>query len=74
MVAKSSDIQPTLESLKGKRVGVLQGTTQETYGNEHWAPKGIEIVSYRPENIYADLTAGRIDAAFRMKWRQAKAS
>ncbi len=47
VVAKSSDIQPTLESLKGKRVGVLQGTTQETYGNEHWAPKGIEIVSYR---------------------------
>ncbi len=47
MVAKSSDIQPTLESLKGKRVGVLQGTTQETYGNEYWAPMGIEIVSYR---------------------------
>ena len=47
VVAKSSDIQPTLESLKGKRVGVLQGTTQETYGNEHWAPKGIEIVSYQ---------------------------
>lgn len=64
VVAKSSDIQPTLESLKGKRVGVLQGTTQETYGNEHWAPKGIEIVSTVPENIYADLTAGRIDAAF----------
>ena len=65
VVAKSSDIQPTLESLKGKRVGVLQGTTQETYGNEHWAPEGIEIVSYQgQENIYADLTAGRIDAAF----------
>ena len=65
VVAKASDIQPTLESLKGKRVGVLQGTTQETYGNEHWAPKGIEIVSYQgQENIYADLTAGRIDAAF----------
>jgi histidine transport system substrate-binding protein len=46
-------------------VGVLQGTTQETYGNEHWAPKGIEIVSYQgQDNIYSDLTAGRIDAAF----------
>ena len=56
VVAKNSDIQPTVESLKGKRVGVLQGTTQETFGNEHWAPKGIEIDS--------DLTAGRIDAAF----------
>lgn len=28
VVAKNSDIQPTVESLKGKRVGVLQGTTQ----------------------------------------------
>ncbi len=32
VVAKNSDIQPTVESLKGKRVGVLQGTTQETFG------------------------------------------
>lgn len=65
VVAKGSPIQPTLESLKGKRVGVLQGTTQETYGNVHWAPKGIEIVSYQgQDSIYADLTAGRIDAAF----------
>lgn len=31
VVAKNSDIQPTVESLKGKRVGVLQGTTQETF-------------------------------------------
>lgn len=65
VVAKGSTIQPTIESLKGKRVGVLQGTTQETYGNEHWAPKGIEIVSYQgQDSIYADLAAGRIDAAF----------
>ncbi|EDL5331179.1 histidine ABC transporter substrate-binding protein HisJ, partial [Salmonella enterica subsp. enterica serovar Kentucky] len=65
VVAKNSDIQPTVASLKGKRVGVLQGTTQETFGNEHWAPKGIEIVSYQgQDNIYSDLTAGRIDAAF----------
>jgi histidine transport system substrate-binding protein len=62
---KGSDITPDLAKLKGKRVGVLQGTTQETYGNEHWAPKGIEIVSYQgQDNIYSDLTAGRIDAAF----------
>lgn len=65
VVAKGSPVQPTLEALKGKRVGVLQGTTQETYGNVHWAPKGVEIVSYQgQDNIYSDLTAGRIDAAF----------
>ncbi len=65
VVAKGSAIEPTLAALKGKRVGVLQGTTQETYGNVHWAPKGVEIVSYQgQDSIYADLTAGRIDAAF----------
>lgn len=65
VVAKGSPIQPNIETLKGKRVGVLQGTTQETYGNVHWAPVGIEIVSYQgQDSIYADLLAGRIDAAF----------
>lgn len=65
VVAKGSPITPALNSLKGKRIGVLQGTTQETYGKAHWAPQGIEIVSYQSQdNIYADLTAGRIDAAF----------
>lgn len=65
VVSKKSDIEPSVAKLKGKRVGVLQGTTQETYGNQHWAPKGVEIVSYQgQDNIYADLTAGRIDAAF----------
>ncbi|MBS0846805.1 histidine ABC transporter substrate-binding protein HisJ [Citrobacter sp. JGM124] len=65
VVAKGSPITPDVATLKGKRVGVLQGTTQETYGNEHWAPIGIEIVSYQgQDSIYADLLAGRIDAAF----------
>ncbi|HAZ54986.1 MAG TPA: histidine ABC transporter substrate-binding protein HisJ, partial [Franconibacter helveticus] len=65
VVAKGSSVQPTLEALKGKRVGVLQGTTQETYGNVHWAPNGVEIVSYQgQDNIYADLTAGRLHAPF----------
>ena len=58
VVKKGSPVTPDLATLKGKRVGVLQGTTQETYGNEHWAPKGIEIVSYQgQDNIYSDLTA-----------------
>jgi histidine transport system substrate-binding protein len=51
VVAKASDIQPTIESLKGKRVGVLQGTTQETYGNEHWAPKGLKLSLIRARKI-----------------------
>ncbi|ATA23165.1 histidine ABC transporter substrate-binding protein HisJ [Brenneria goodwinii] len=62
---KGSSIQPTLESLAGKRVGVLQGTTQESYANANWQPKGVDIVAYQNQDlVYDDLTAGRIDAAF----------
>ena len=36
IAAKGSPIQPTLEALKGKHVGVLQGSTQEAYANDRW--------------------------------------
>lgn len=52
VVAKNSDIQPTVESLKGKRVGVLQGTTQETFGNEHWAPKALKSSRIRGRTTF----------------------
>ncbi|MDX5629245.1 MULTISPECIES: lysine/arginine/ornithine ABC transporter substrate-binding protein [unclassified Brenneria] len=62
---KGSGIEPTLASLGGKRVGVLQGTTQETYANALWQPKGVDVVAYQnQELVYDDLRAGRIDAAF----------
>lgn len=65
VAAKGSPIQPTLESLKGKHVGVLQGSTQETYANQRWRPQGVDVVPYQNQDlIYADLAAGRIDAAF----------
>ncbi|MCF2133516.1 MULTISPECIES: ABC transporter substrate-binding protein [Mycetohabitans] len=65
LVAKvGSSIQPTPESLKGKRVGVEQGTIQETYAKTHWAPKGVQVVPYQDQDqVYADLLAGRLDAA-----------
>ncbi|CAX60634.1 MULTISPECIES: lysine/arginine/ornithine ABC transporter substrate-binding protein ArgT [Erwinia] len=62
---KGSKIMPTLDSLKGKTIGLLQGTTQETYANENWRPKGITVTPYANQDlVYQDLTAGRIDAAF----------
>lgn len=62
---KGSTLQPTLESLKGKNIGLLQGTTQETYANENWRPKGVTVTPYANQDlVYQDLTAGRIDAAF----------
>ena len=56
---------PTLDSLKGKHVGVLQGSTQEGYANDNWRTKGIDVVAYQNQDlIYSDLAAGRLDAAF----------
>ncbi|WP_168400850.1 lysine/arginine/ornithine ABC transporter substrate-binding protein [Erwinia amylovora] len=62
---KGSKIQPTLASLKGKTIGLLQGTTQETYANQNWRPQGVTVTPYANQDlVYQDLTAGRIDAAF----------
>ena len=65
LVAKTgSGIKPTAESLKGKRVGVEQGTIQEAYAKAHWAPAGVEVVPYQNQDqVYQDLLAGRVDAA-----------
>lgn len=64
MIAKeSAKLQPTPESLRGKRVGVQQGSTHETYAKQKWAANGVEIVSYaKNDQIYADLQSGRLDA------------
>ncbi|WP_028220626.1 ABC transporter substrate-binding protein [Paraburkholderia oxyphila] len=64
LIARSdSGLTPTPASLKGKRVGVLQSSIQETYAKAHWEPEGVSVVAYQDQNqIYADLTAGRLDA------------
>lgn len=66
MIAKDgSGLMPTVESLKGKRVGAEQGTIQETYIKTYWQPKGVTLVPYQNQDqVYSDLVAGRIDAAF----------
>ena len=61
---KGANLQPTAESLKGKSVGVEQGTIQETYAKAHWASKGVNIVPYQNQDqVYADLISGRLDGA-----------
>jgi lysine/arginine/ornithine transport system substrate-binding protein len=64
MVAKTgSGLLPTVASLKGKHVGVEQGTIQETYAKAYWAPNGVTVVPYKDQNqVQADLVAGRLDA------------
>jgi lysine/arginine/ornithine transport system substrate-binding protein len=62
---KGSGLQPNTVSLKGKRVGVQQGTIQETYAKAHWASAGVEVVPYQTQDqIYVDLESGRLDTSF----------
>lgn len=65
MVAKrGSGLLPDVKSLQGKRVGVLQGSSQEDFLKGHWANAGVSVVSYADQDqVYADLVAGRLDAA-----------
>jgi lysine-arginine-ornithine-binding protein len=61
---KGSNIQPTADSLKGKAIGVEQGTIQETYAKTYWEPKGVKVVPYQNQDqVYTDLLSGRLDAA-----------
>lgn len=65
VAASGSTLLPTADALKGKQVGVFQGTTAETYAKEQWASKGINVVTYQAQElVYADLVNGRLDAAF----------
>lgn len=63
IVAKGSTLAPDVKKLAGRRVGVQQGTVQEAYGRQKWAPHRIEIVPYATYNqAYADLLVRRLDA------------
>ncbi|MGI4984684.1 MAG: ABC transporter substrate-binding protein [Janthinobacterium lividum] len=62
IVGAGSGLLPTAGVLKGKRVGVEQGTVQESYGRQKWADAGVQIVAYQSyDQAYADLASGRID-------------
>lgn len=60
---KGSGIMPTAEGLKGKSIGVAQGTIQEAYAQALWQSKGVNVVSYQNQDmVNQDLEAGRLDA------------
>ncbi|CAD6562261.1 Histidine-binding periplasmic protein [Paraburkholderia hiiakae] len=65
VVRRGSSLLPDAGSLKGKRVGVEQGTSQEDYARARWQSAGVEVVAYQNQDqVYADLVSGRLDAAF----------
>ncbi|SJL84844.1 transporter substrate-binding domain-containing protein [Vibrio palustris] len=58
-------LKATPESLKGKVIGVQQGTMQEHYVRERFAKHGVEVRTYQDQDqVYSDLVNGRIDASF----------
>jgi lysine/arginine/ornithine transport system substrate-binding protein len=68
LVAKpNAGLAPTAEGLQGKNIGVLQGSIQEVYAKAHWEPKGVNVVSYKDQNlVYSDMITGRLDGTLVM--------
>ncbi|SHO56927.1 transporter substrate-binding domain-containing protein [Vibrio quintilis] len=61
---KRLNLQPAAESLKGKVLGVLQGSIQEDFARKKLMPHGVSVQAYQTqEQVYADLLNGRIDAS-----------
>ncbi|CCG87681.1 ABC transporter substrate-binding protein [Erwinia piriflorinigrans] len=62
---KGSGLLPTAASLKGKNVGVQQGTVQERYALAKWQPHGVNVVAYGDQALVEnDLVSGRLDVVF----------
>ena len=55
--------EPVYASLQGRKVGVVAGTGHERMLRDDFGK--VEVVTYpKPEDLYADLKAGKLDAAF----------
>ncbi len=62
VVKKSDNLSGTPSSLKGKKLGVLKGSTQEKFAKDILAPAGALISSYEAQDqVYLDIKAGRIE-------------
>lgn len=61
---KGANLQPDAQSLKGKSVGVLAGTSREAFAQSRWAPYGVTVRSFNFNTQLVDsLLAGEIDAS-----------
>lgn len=63
IVKRGTGIDGSPASLKGKKVGVLKGSTEADYAEKIYAKAGASVVSYgSTQDSYLDMTSGRIDA------------
>lgn len=60
---KGSTISKDYDSLKGKRLGLMQGTLEDQYAQDHFP--GVQIVRYPDNNsAVAAMKSGSIDSVF----------
>ncbi|WP_240350461.1 transporter substrate-binding domain-containing protein [Pseudomonas viridiflava] len=60
---RESRLKPTATSLKGKRIGVLKGTSREAFAQAVWAGAGVNVISFNLNiELIQQLMAGTIDA------------
>ena len=49
-------------SIKGMKIGVLKGSTQEKYALGELKPAGVNVVAYEAQDqVYLDIKSGRLD-------------
>ncbi len=62
IVVKTGTAYTGPASLKGKKIGVLKGSTQEKYAMGELKPAGVTVVPYEAQDqVYLDIRAGRLD-------------
>ncbi len=62
VVVKAGTAYSGPASLKGKKIGVLKGSTQEKYALGELKPAGVNVVPYEAQDqVYLDIKAGRLD-------------
>ena len=62
IVVKNGTAYTDPASLKGKKLGVLKGSTQEKYAMAELKPAGANIVPYEAQDqVYLDIKSGRLD-------------
>lgn len=63
IIAKNNTIDGSVASVKGKKIGVLRGSSQHWYAKDILAKAGAIIVPYTNQNeTFLDLKVGRVDA------------
>ena len=62
IVVKTGTAFTDAASLKGKKIGVLKGSTQEKYAMGELKTAGVSVVPYEAQDqVYLDIKSGRLD-------------